>query len=81
MIGYLTAARAKAEGFTHHASYYGIPCWIGDPDSDGPLVAAKWAPLEPAMSLFHVIEGLLWPLVHGPDAPPMFMFKVKGKIQ
>jgi hypothetical protein len=80
-LGYSTASEAKGLGCTHHGSYYGIPVWMGDIDSEAPLVFAKWAPLEPLILVFSHIEGLLFPLVHGPDAEPMFMFKVKGRIR
>lgn len=81
MLGYTTALEAKALGCTHYGSYYGIPIWLGDIDGEAPLAFAKWAPLDYLILPFSVIEGLLFPLVHGPDAPPMFMFKVKGEIK
>lgn len=81
MLGYTTAAEAKALGCTHYGSYYGIPLWMGDGDSEAPLVFAKWAPLDYLILPFSCIEALLCPLVHGPDAVPMFMFKVKGEIE
>nr|WP_286946263.1 hypothetical protein [Pseudomonas sp. UBA6718] len=80
-LGYTTAAEAKALGCTHHGSYYGIPIWMGDIDSEAPLVFAKWAPLDYLILASSFIEGLLFPLVHGPDAQPMFMFKVKGPVE
>lgn len=81
MLGYMTAAKAKAAGFTHHASYYGIPVWMGDVDSEGPVVAAKWAPLDYLMELFCCVEGLLFQIVHGADAEPCFMFKLGKEIE
>lgn len=81
MLGYTTATEAKALGCTHYGSYYGIPLWMGAIDSDAPLAFAKWAPLDYLIQPFSIIEGLLFPLVHGPDAQPMFMFKVKGEIK
>lgn len=81
MIGYTTAKMAKGLGCTHHGSYYGIPIWMGDIDSEAPLVFAKWAPLDLLMLAFSWIEGLLFPLVHGPEAQPMFMFKVGSEIE
>ncbi len=80
-LGYTTAAEAKALGCTIHGSYYGIPVWMGDIDSEAPLVFAKWMPLDSLILVFSVVEGLLFPLVHGSDAQPMFMFKVKGPIK
>lgn len=80
MLGYMTEKEALKAGMTHHGSYYGIPLWMGEIDSDAPFVFAKWAPLDLLIGLFSMIEGLIFPLVHGPDAEPMFMFKLKGKI-
>lgn len=81
MLGYTTALEAIALGCTHHGSYYGIPIWLGDIDGEAPLAFAKWAPLDLLIPVFSCIEGLLFPLVHGADAQPMFMFKVKGEIE
>jgi hypothetical protein len=81
MLGYTTAKEAKAHSCTHHGSYYGIPLWMGDIDSEAPLVFAKWAPLDHLITVFSYVEGLLFPIVHGPDAQPMFMFKVEGQIK
>lgn len=80
MLGYMTKDQAKQHGFTHHASYYGIPCWMKDPEREDPMVATKWAPLELAMSLFHYIEGFVSAIIW-PDAEPAFMFKLWGKIE
>lgn len=83
MLGYTTTNVAKQMGCTHYGSYYGIPIWMGDIDREAPLVFAKWAPLDYLIPAFSIIEGLLFPLVHGPHEQPMFMFmfKVKGEIQ
>lgn len=56
MFGYLAAAQAKAEGFTHHGKYYGIPIWIGDPEGDC-IVATKFWWMDPLMVLAGCIEG------------------------
>lgn len=76
MLGYMSEAKAKAEGFTHHGKYYGIPIWIGDPYRDC-MVATKVWWLEPVMSAAHVIEGLCHSL-RGTE--PSFMFLVGRKI-
>ncbi len=57
-LNYMHEDEALAQGFTHHGAMYGIPCWVGDPDSEGPMVAAKWAPLEHLISLGHWFMGL-----------------------
>lgn len=79
MLGYMTEREAAEQGFTHHASYYGLPIWMGDVDTDAPLVAAKWAPAEHLMSIMRFIEGLLLALFL-PDREPAFMFKLGRRI-
>ena len=46
MIGYMTKADALRHGFTHHGRMYGVPIWIAEPHSEGPMVAAKFVPFE-----------------------------------
>ena len=82
MFGYMTAREALAAGFTHHGSYYGVPCWIGGldtPPSEWLMVATKWAPMEYVMTFFHHVEGTLRPLLF-PDDEPAFQFKVMQPI-
>lgn len=81
MLGYMTKLEALKAGFTHHGDYYGIPCWIGGLSNfnDGLLVAAKWAPMEHLMTLFHVLEANLRPLKF-PNEPPCFQFRVRERI-
>lgn len=79
MLGYMTAKDAAEAGFTNHGSYYGIPIWIGAPDSEVPLVATKHVALEPLMSLFQWIEGAVAAAAY-PDVEPAFMFKVGPEI-
>lgn len=80
MLGYLPATEAKAQGFTHHGKYFGIPVWLGDPDSEAPMVAAKWAPLEFAITVASHIEGtLLW--LFFPEREPAFQLLVGRRIE
>lgn len=81
MLGYMTEKQALKHGFSHHGSYYGIPIWIGGIESGGPMVAVKWAPFDFLMDVASVIEGVLFPLVHGADDEPHFMFKVNREIE
>lgn len=81
ILGYTTKAEAIAAGCTHHGSYYGIPLWMGDIDSEAPLVFAKWAPLDFLIGVFAMVENLLAPLVYGPDAAVGFRFKLLGEIE
>lgn len=77
MLGYMTVKEAVSHGFTHHGSYYGIPCWIA-PDA-GFMVATKWAPLEHLMTIFHVIEGVIGVVFL--EREPAFKFLVGEEIQ
>lgn len=78
MLGYMTVKEAKANGFTHHGSYFGIPVWIGDPEREF-MVATKWAPLELAMTAAHYIEGFLLSMFF-PEREPGFQFFVGDPI-
>jgi len=78
MLGYMTERQAKANGFTHHGSYYGIPVWIRDPHGEF-CVATKWAPFEWLMTAAHVFEGFLLSTFF-PERPPAFRFIVKRPI-
>lgn len=77
-IGYMSESVAKGYGFTHHGSYYGISIWI-EPDR-AMIVAAKWAPMEYFMSMFHIIEGVVRGVMF-PGAEPGFLFKVGAAIK
>lgn len=79
-LGYMTPAQAVANGLTHHASYYGLPVWVGGLETDELMVAAKWAPAEWLMPAMHTIEGVLLQLFF-PEREPSFMFKVYGPIE
>jgi hypothetical protein len=80
LLGYMTARRALADGFTHHGRYFGIPVWMGDIEDAGPTVAAKWAPLDFLIVLVHHIEGALASWMF-PDAEPMFQFLLGPAIE
>ncbi|EKF6774375.1 hypothetical protein OZ393_005338 [Pseudomonas aeruginosa] len=77
MLGFTTKAEAQKIGASHHGSYYGIPMWMGDVDSDCPLVFTKWAPFEFVVDLFSYIEGLVNSML---GQEPTFMFKVGRRI-
>ncbi|MHA6234269.1 hypothetical protein [Pseudomonas fluorescens group sp. PF-69] len=77
MLGYMTAREAKAEGFTNHGKYFGIPVWIGDPEGDF-MVATKWAPMEYLMDVAHRIEGMIH-MMRGTE--PSFMFLLGPEIE
>lgn len=78
MFGYMSADEARSNGFTNHGSYYGIPLWITD--SDVPTVCTKWSWMEWMIDIAMHVEGFLFPIVHGADAEPCFMFKIGKSI-
>jgi len=80
MLGWMTESDALAEGFTHHGSYFGIPVYVGNVDSEDFMVAAKHAWLEPLMTLFHHLEGIIAGVMY-PEDEPVFQFLVKGEIK
>jgi len=79
MFGYMSAKNALKSGFTHHGKYYGIPVWVGGFDSEAPIVAAKWSPMEYAMTAAHYIEGFINSVFY-PDREPMFQFLIGKEI-
>lgn len=79
MLGYMTKKQALKNGYTHHGSYYGIPLWMGDLNTDCPMVSAKFEPLEWfVMPLVTFIEQLVNDY-RGHEN--MFMFKVIKEIK
>ena len=56
-LDYMSRGDALAHGFSHHGGMYGVPCWIGM-GAGGPMVAAKWGPMEHVISVGHWFMGL-----------------------
>jgi len=78
ILGYMTAIKAKENGFTNHGKYFGIPCWLAD-EGEGMMVATKWMPLEYVFPIFCHIEGIIRDLFF-PDDEPAFQFFVGKEI-
>jgi hypothetical protein len=79
MLGFMTAREARAIGFTHHASYYGLPLWLMATGDDGVSIAAKWAPLDYLIPLFTHIEQFIRSVMF-PDDEPCFQFVVGEEL-
>ncbi|MBW9334575.1 hypothetical protein FEE59_13735 [Herbaspirillum sp. RU 5E] len=79
MLGFMSKEEAKSHGFTHHGSYYGIPCWVRDSEDDEFMVATKHVLLEPLFSLASWIEQFLR-LIAFPGEPACFQFSVGRPI-
>jgi hypothetical protein len=69
LVGYIPAAQALAQGFTHHGKYFGLPIWLTA--EEGPAIACKWAPLEHLLPVVMWIEGTLRELFF-PEREPAF---------
>lgn len=57
MFGYIDKKAAKESGFTHQATYYGIPLWLIV--SKQTIIAAKWPPMELMISFLQSSEVYL----------------------
>lgn len=76
MFGWISEEMAASEGFTNHASYYGVPIYWRDDDS------AVWCKHWVFDMLFDVagfIEGVMRPILY-PDQEPCFQFKIGRAI-
>lgn len=78
LIDYMTAREALAQGFTNEGAMYGVPCWIGDVDSTGPMVSTKWGPMEHFISLGHLIMGFMQS-IRGDE--PHFAIQIGAEIK
>lgn len=77
-LGPVSKKEALAEGLTHHASYYGLPLYIGRWHTDCPTITPTWGVLWPILTVFEVIEATI-------DAvfmqEPGFSYRILGPIE
>ncbi|MXP71749.1 hypothetical protein [Pseudomonas aeruginosa] len=66
MLGFTTKAEARQIGVSHHGSYYGIPMWLGDVDSDCPLAFAKWVQIKDHLKLVFEKRTPAYPAYQSP---------------
>ena len=76
---YTTKEEAKKQGFTHNASYYGLPCYIGGLDDVGPVLECKIPILNVMIDVLSYIEGFISSVCY-PEDEPCFRIKVKGEL-
>lgn len=76
---YTTNKMAKLHGFTHSASYYGLPCYIGGLDDIGPTLECKIPCLNVLIDVLSYIEGFISSVAY-PDCEPCFRIKVKSAL-
>lgn len=77
MFGYKTKKQLIAEGYTHYGSLWGIPCYIGDVESESPVIpTANFIPqcfLDVADWIVFTMHNLV--NINNPYAEPL-MFKI-----
>ena len=78
MFGYMTSKEALQAGFTHHGSYYGLPCWITN-NGDGVSLTAKFQPFDFLIPVISWLEVNIR-LIRFPDEEPVFQFMIGGRI-
>ncbi len=79
MLGYTTNSEAIKNGFTHNASYYGIPCYIGDLDAIGPVMECKISWLNWTIDVASYIEGFIHSVMY-PDEDCYFAIKITSPL-
>lgn len=71
--------KAKEEGFTHYGSYYGIPVYLSEIESEAPVMAVKWNGFDFLLDMASHIEWIVSSTLY-PDAELSFMIKIKGEL-
>lgn len=77
MLGYVSEKEARQNGFTHHASYYGVPIWWRSADH---AVWCKHPVFEYLFDAAAWVESTMRPILF-PDEEPCFQFKIGVKIK
>ena len=75
----MTKSEAKKHGFTHNASYYGLPCYIGGLNDIGPTLECKMPCLNSLIDVLSYIEGFISSVLY-PNEEPCFRIKVKREL-
>lgn len=76
-------AKDLAEGFTHYGSLFGIPCVIGDIESQAPMIKPRyfipnWVLDIAQVIYFNMEEMLNW---DNPEYEPMFKIRLDRPIK
>lgn len=79
MLGWITEKEAQSRGFTHRGWMFGLlPVYLADLESDEPLVAMRWEPLEYTFDFFAWLWCSTYRLVNG--EPVFFNFTITGEL-
>lgn len=79
MLGFLTEKTALDRGYTHHGRIFGIPAWLGDLDTECPVVAGKHMALDALIFVAEALFGLFIFLTQPED--PAYPILVGPPIQ
>ena len=81
MLGHMCLSEAKYTGYTHHASYYGIPVWVGgiEDEDEEFITVAKWYPLEYLITVVQFLEGIVQAFSY-PDEERSYQYSIKYPI-
>jgi hypothetical protein len=69
--------------FTHKGWFMWCPIKVANPDSDAPVLAARWLILEPWFTVNEAWQNLMIFVLStiNPEFEPMFMFKITGELK
>lgn len=77
----MTKVEALREGFTHKGWLGLCPVYLGNLESEGPLVAARWGCVEWLLDLSEAIYSVTMPVYHWlTGEEPMYAIRVTGEI-
>ena len=78
LFGYTSKAQALEMGYTYRGSYWGIPIYLADLDTDEPdvypVVEMLWVFFYPLNVLESFMQHFIFKVEH------QFMFKIYGRI-
>ena len=78
----MTKTEAIAEGFTHKGWFGLCPVYIGDINSEGPMLSARWDCIEWLMDLSEAIYSVVMPVHHWiTGEEPMVAIRITGLIE
>jgi len=79
LIGYRTKRWARENELTHTGLLFGLlPVYVGDLDTEAPLVVHRWAPTELLDDPLSWLWGLVWDTTQ--DEPLEFGIRITGQL-
>lgn len=79
MLGWITEREAREQGFRYKGWMFGVlPAYFAEIESDEPLIAMRWEPLEWAFDPIAWLWCVLYELFH--DEPAMFGFRITREL-